>query len=93
MQGQELGEIQKHSVVRVLNAGPVFVHNNHLQGGFRKAKRCGVCAKGLGGAYETLKGADAVGGSASVPEGDGADQEKDAAPTRDYGDYTPGQED
>ncbi len=93
MQRQEPDEIQKDGVVRLLDVGAVLVHHNHLQGGFRTARACGVCTKGLDGAYAPSESQKPVGKQAGVPEGDRKDKAGDAAPPRAYGDYTPGEAD
>ncbi len=88
MQRQEQDEIQKDGPVRMLNAGAVFVHNNHLQSGFRKASRCPVCSEGLDGAYSPIESSKPVDKPDGVPAGDGVDKAGDPPPARDFRDYT-----
>lgn len=88
MQGSESEAIQKYSSVRVLDLGAVLIHYHHLQGGFKKARACGLCAKGLDGAYEEVAQSKPVDEKPAVPESDGVDQKGDPAHTSDYGDYT-----
>ncbi len=89
MQRQEPSEIQSGGVVRLLNAGAVFVHNNHLQSGLRKTRSCGLCTTGLAGAYAAVKEKQPVDKEDGVPKGDGADRDGDPAYSRDFRDYTP----
>ncbi len=93
MQRQESEAVQKHGDVRMLDVGAVLVHNNHLQGGFRTSRACGVCSKGLAGAYASLEKTQPVGKPTGVSEGNGKDKEGDAPSAPVYGDYTPGKED
>lgn len=93
MPRSEPEEIQSGGVVRMLDVRAVFVHNDHLQSGIRKARRCPMCAKGLDGAYAAVEGAKSVDKKDEVSAGDGADKEEDAAHTRDFRDYTPGEAD
>lgn len=93
MQRSEPDEIQKDSIVRVLDFGAVWIHHNHIQSGVKTARACSMCTKGLDGAYTPFEGPQSVGKPAGVPPGDGDDKEGDTAPTPDYGDYTPGQKD
>ncbi len=89
MQRSEQDEIQKDGPVRMLNAGAVFVHNRHLQSGFKKAVRCQLCSKGLDGAYETIVETKPVGKGDGVPESNGDDEKGNATRPRDFRDYTP----
>jgi len=89
----EPAEIQSDSELRVLDPRSVFVHNDHLQGGVKKTRSCGMCANGLGSAYAPVKEAKPVDKENGVPESDGADEEKDATHSRDFRDYTPSADD
>lgn len=70
-------QVQKAGVIRRLNVGALFVHDNHISGGFRKAKGCPVCGQGLAGAIEVTQEVRAAGREDAVAPGDGADQKGD----------------
>ncbi len=93
MQGPKQDEIQKDSVLRVLDFGAVWVHNNHIQSGFKTARACAMCTKGLDGAYAPFESAKPVGEPVAVSTGDGDDKAGDPPSAPDYGDYTAGQTD
>lgn len=91
MSGQESEEVQSDGGVRMLSLGPLLVHNNHIQSGLKKIRRCGVCATGLDSAYEAVEKEKPLDKPDAVPEGDGADKERDSAHPRDFRDYTSGE--
>ncbi len=77
MQRSEHNEIQENRVSGVLEPGPVFVHNRHLQSGNRKSAACGICEEGLAGAVEAVE--ERRPEAPKVAESDGADEEEDPA--------------
>lgn len=93
MSGPEPAEIQKDSVSRMLNAGPLFVHYNHVQSGIKTARSCGVCRTGLESLYTEIEKPKPVDKGDGVPAGDGVDKERDPAHPRDFRDYTSGEAD
>ncbi len=78
MQGSNEKQVQTSGVIRRLVLGPLFVHNNHISGGFRTAKGCGVCAEGLAAAIETTEETPAGDRRDGVVASDGADQKGSA---------------
>ncbi len=79
MQRQKLATVPRDSGDRVLDFEAVLLHNNHLQSGFRKARRCGVCRKGLAGIMEETPQIVTVDAESGVAKGDGGDETADAA--------------
>ncbi len=82
MQRQEPNEIQENRVSGVLEPGPVFVHNRHLQSGVRTSGRCGVCATGLDSILTPVANVAAP-AKDEVAESDGGDEKGDATPPPD----------
>ncbi len=81
MQRTDEGKVQGAGVDRRLDIGAVYVHNNHLQGGFRAAVGCRVCKEGLGGFTTAVEEERAGDQEDGVAESDGADKSGDAAPS------------
>ncbi len=79
MSGQEQPEVQSSGRDRVLDFEAILLHNNHLQGGFRKARRCGVCRKGLAGTVEETPQIITVDAETGVAQGNGGDEKEDPA--------------
>ncbi len=87
MPGQKLTTVPRDSGDRMLDFEAMLLHNNHLQGGFRKARRCRVCRKGLAGIMEAPAQVVTVDAETGVVKGDGGDEEADPAlPPGDGGD-------
>ena len=80
MQGPNTEPIQKPRVSRRLDTGAVYLHHNHISGGFTTAKRCPMCAEGLAGAITETKEAPAGNSKDGVAKGDGANEAGNPAP-------------
>lgn len=83
MPGQEHGKVQEHSEDRVLQYGALNVHYAHLQRGFKKARGCGVCSKGLEGLLASPAQESAGDEKPADSAGDGVDEKGDPALPRD----------
>jgi len=77
MQRPKLSTVPRDSGSRVLDFEAVLLHNNHIQGGFLKARRCGVCRKGLAGIMEAPAKIVAVDPETGMVAGDGGDETPD----------------
>ncbi len=93
MPEQERTTFQGDRGSRMLNLDAIMLHNNHLQGGRRKTKRCSVCAQGLAGVMEGPPQGSAVDEKPKVAEGDGTDQTGNPALPSDRGTDTRGEAD
>ncbi len=93
MSGQKLTTVPRDSGSRMLDFEAILLHNNHLQGGFRKARRCRVCRKGLAGVMEATPQIVAVDAETGVAKGDGGDEKADASLPPDSGADTRGETD
>ncbi len=93
MPEQERTTIQSDRGNRMLNLDAIMLHNNHLQGGRRKTKRCSVCAQGLAGVMEGPAQGSSVDEKPKVAEGDGKDQKGNTALPPDSGIDTRGEAD
>ncbi len=78
MSGSESEKVQSGGRVGYLELDKVSFHNNHLQGGRRKAPGCGVCSQGLAGALANTEEGPPLAGVPAEDEGDGADKKEDA---------------
>lgn len=76
--------VQNEDQVRMLNFGTVRSHYLHLQNGFKSAKGCRFCEKGLAGALETMV-QKRPGRPDGVVQGTGTNQEGSDPPTRSDG--------
>ena len=89
MSEQERTAVSGNSGDRVLDFDAILLHNNHLQGGFRKAKRCKICrssgGQGLASIMEAAEKIVAVDQGSGVAASDGGDKAVDAALPSDSG--------
>ncbi len=82
MPGPNNEQVQTSRVERRIELGPLLIHNNHLSGGFKAARGCRVCEKGLAGAITETEEASPGPSGDAVVEGDGTDEKGSASSSR-----------
>ncbi len=92
MPGEKQSEVQSYSEERSIDYGAVRIHDDHLQSGLRKVKRCRLCSEGLGGFYAPPREAQSVDEKPGVVKSGGADEKEDAALAPVDWPYSEGQE-